>query len=144
MPILVSYHYLVSLIMTSDEQNVEKITIGIKIFLTLIHNLDKKIWEQKNEGEFVPIWITKYNFISLFNVPEQIAVFGKVKNLWEGGALGEKIIQEPKHFFKTFQTNWEIVLLSKIYQEYVFKNIQKEHNNKSHKDNSTKYNSYKY
>ena len=53
------------------------------------------------------------------------------------------MIQEPKRFFKTFQTNWETVLLSKIYQEYVFKNIQKEHNNESHKDNSTKYNSYK-
>ena len=108
-----------------------------------MHNLDKKMWEEKSEGKFVPIWITKYNFINLFNVPGQIAVFGKVKNLWEGGALGEKMIQEPKRFFTTFQTNWETVLLSKIYQDYVFKNIQKEHNNESHKDNSTKYNSYK-
>ena len=90
MPVIVSYQYLVSLIMTSNKENVEKITTGINIFLTLMHNLDKKMWKEKNEGEFVPIWITKFNFINLFNVPEQIAVFGKVKNLWEGGALGEK------------------------------------------------------
>ena len=144
MPVLISFHYLVSLIMTSNKENIEKITIGIKIFLTLIHNLDKKMWEEKNEeGEFVPIWITKYNFINLLNVTQQIAMFGKVKNLWEGGALGEKMIQVPKRFFKTFQTNWESVLLSRIYQDYVVKNIQKEHKNERHKDNSTKYNSYK-
>ena len=53
------------------------------------------------------------------------------------------MIQVPKRFFKTFQTNWESVLLSKIYQDYVVKNIQKEHKNERHKDNSTKYNSYK-
>ena len=29
--------------MTSDEQNAEKINIGIKIFLTIIYNLDKNI-----------------------------------------------------------------------------------------------------
>ena len=81
MPILVSYHYLARLIMTSDEKDIETITIGIKIFLTLMHNLDKNIWEQKHEGEFVPIWITKYNFINLFNVPRQIELFSKVINL---------------------------------------------------------------
>ena len=70
MPVLISYHYLVSLIMTSDKEHIEKITTGINIFLTLIHNLDKKMWEEKNvEGEFIPIWITKYNFINLLNVP---------------------------------------------------------------------------
>lgn len=73
------------------------------------------MWEQKNEGEFVLIWITKYNFINLFNVPGQIALFSEVKNLWEGDALGEKIIHVPNLFFNTFKTNWESVLLSKIY-----------------------------
>lgn len=51
MPILVSYHYSVSLIMISDKENIEKITIGINIFLTLIYNLDKKILEEKMKKE---------------------------------------------------------------------------------------------
>ena len=46
MPVLISFHYLVSLIMTSNKENIEKITIGIKIFLTLIHNLDKKMMKK--------------------------------------------------------------------------------------------------
>lgn len=70
-------------------------------------------------------------------------MFSKVKNLQEDSPLGEKMIQVLKHFFKTLQMNQEIVLLSKIYQDYVEKNIQKEHKNERHKYNSTKYNSYK-
>ena len=40
-----------------------------------------------------------------------------------------KELQVPKRFFKTFKTNWESVLLSRIYQDYVMKNVQKEHKN---------------
>ena len=52
MPVLISFHYLVSLIMTSNKENIEKITIGIKIFLTLIHNLDiRKFGKKKMKKE---------------------------------------------------------------------------------------------
>lgn len=70
-----------------------------------------------------------------------MGIFGKIRNLQEGEALGEKFIQVPKSYFKIFQKNQESVLLTKIYQDYIFNNIHNAQKNEN--NNSKKYCSYK-
>jgi hypothetical protein len=58
----------------------------IKIFLTYYEEFDKA---NRTSSE-VPGWITSYNFCSLLNLPSTIREFGPLRNLWEGGGMGEK------------------------------------------------------
>jgi len=61
----------------------------IKIFLNYFEHFDKGM-RKKDE---VPTWISSYNFICLTNIPETMHKFGPIRNYWEGGGMGEKIIQ---------------------------------------------------
>jgi len=59
-----------------------------------------------------PTWITSYNFICLTNIPKVMRRFGPVRNLWEGGDQGEKIIRVVKPLWFGFRKNWEVNLLT--------------------------------
>jgi len=48
------------------------------------------------EENATPTWITSYNFVCLLNFPTMLATFGPLCNYWEGGGMGEKIIQKIK------------------------------------------------
>ena len=60
----------------------------IKIFLSSFERFDKAIRGKDDK----PTWITSYNFICLTNLPDMLRDFGPIRNLWEGGGQGEKII----------------------------------------------------
>jgi hypothetical protein len=44
-----------------------------------------------------PVWLDKYNFLSLLNLPEVIREFGSPRNYFEGKYLGEQFVQEVKN-----------------------------------------------
>jgi hypothetical protein len=44
-----------------------------------------------------PVWLDKYNFLSLLNLPEVIREFGSPRNYFEGKYLGERFVQEVKN-----------------------------------------------
>ena len=45
------------------------------------------LWKpsEKDKRDSLPLWLSKYNFQSLLNLPETIKLFGPISNLWEGG-----------------------------------------------------------
>ena len=43
-----------------------------------------------------PLWLARYNFLSLLNLPDMIKLFGTPRNYFEGKYLGEKYVQEVK------------------------------------------------
>ena len=53
----------------------------------------------RDKGE-KPIWITKSNYLSLLNLPDQMKEFGPLRLYWEGGWKGEGIIQELKSIIR--------------------------------------------
>ena len=72
----------------------------VKIFLS---NLDKvhktlpSILTLPATGENIkPIWLTKYNFQSLLNIPETMNFMGPLFNLWEGSNQGEEYLRYAK------------------------------------------------
>lgn len=43
-----------------------------------------------------PSWISRYNFLSLLNLPDLVRRYGSLRNIWEGGMDGEGILKIVK------------------------------------------------
>jgi hypothetical protein len=87
-----------------------------RFFLNYYVVLDKKLKSENNKG-----WISKYNFLSLLNLPEQMLNFGPLLNLWEGGYLGERYISTIKpEIVSGLRNNWQPSLYKKIMRKYFF------------------------
>jgi hypothetical protein len=59
--------------------------------------------EQWRETNNKPTWLTSYNFLCLLSLPKTIEEFGPIRNYWEGGAMGEKLIQVVKPLWNGFR-----------------------------------------
>jgi hypothetical protein len=44
----------------------------------------------------MPLWLSKFNFLSLLNLPDLIKKYGSPRNYFEGKYLGERYVQEVK------------------------------------------------
>jgi hypothetical protein len=60
-------------------------------------NQTKKTKKQSKVIVSLPVWLEKYNFLSLLNMPEIIHEFGSPRNYFEGKYLGERFVQEVKN-----------------------------------------------
>jgi len=69
----------------------------------------------------VPQWITKYNYMCLLNIPEVMLSFGPVRNYWEGGMFGEKVLQWAKGSWHGFTLNWHMNMLRSIINAFSVK-----------------------
>jgi hypothetical protein len=69
-------------------EDIDDIECHIKLFLSSFESFDIAM----RNTDTKPTWLTSYNFMCLINVPKMIQEFGPVRNLWEGGGQGEKII----------------------------------------------------
>jgi hypothetical protein len=92
----------------------------IKIFLSCFDTFDK---EMRGEND-KPTWITSYNFICLTNLPDVMQHYGPVRNLWEGGGQGEKIIRLFKPVWYGFRKNWHYNLLNNVLQQMSINRVQ--------------------
>jgi hypothetical protein len=105
------------------EESINDVDIHIKIFLQCFHRFD--ITMQKKDVETKPKWLTSYNFISLTNIPNILEQFGPVRNLWEGGGLGEKIIQLMKPTWFGFRKNWQVNMMDRLLKSMALSRIRK-------------------
>ena len=83
-------YVMIALLMTPRYIHSDFIEMHIKIFLNCCHALCT-CTQDTSISEF---WETKYNFISLLNLPQQIADFGSLRFYWEGNR--ERFIQSVK------------------------------------------------
>jgi hypothetical protein len=93
------------------------------LFMNAFSKLDSNLTSANSNGDVanIPSWISRYNYLSLFNLPDQMNNFGPLLNLWEGGLLGEKIVQTMKPEIKSgFRKNWQIHLFHKWYRKMFF------------------------
>lgn len=93
-----------------NEEIIIEIEFYIKYFLSLYVKFDLLYDVEKK----LPSWVTASNFICLLNLPELIREVGPLKNLWEGGDIGEKILGSVKDEFLGIRKNWTKALLERI------------------------------
>jgi hypothetical protein len=91
------------------EASIKDVDLHIKRFLTTFHKFDLGM----RGGNDKPTWLTSYNFICLTNLPKILQEFGPVRNVWEGGEQGEKVIGILKPLWHGFKNNWHVNLLTK-------------------------------
>lgn len=68
-----------------------------------------------------PIGITRSNYMSLLNFPDQMRTFGPLRLYWEGGWKGEGIIREIKEIIRdVLKMNWAYNTLKRAYNRRAF------------------------
>jgi hypothetical protein len=70
----------------------------------------------KKKKKDKPKWLMSYSHICLRNLPLVIEKFGPLHLYWEGGGLGEKLLQQLKVLNIGFRKNWQVNTLKDIYQ----------------------------
>ena len=79
----------------------------IKLFLSNINIIQELLSSKKNNEK--PIWLKKYNFQSLLNLPKALIEFGPLVKLWEGGNQGEGYLRYVKPRIRDVHSkNWNI------------------------------------
>lgn len=123
--VLSSLKAMVSRIMATNvtQESITDVEMHIKNFLQCFHRFDRIM--QQNDAETKPKWLTSYNFLSLTNVPHILEQYGPVRNLWEGGGLGEKIIQLIKPTWFGFRKNWQVNMMDKLLKSMALRRINR-------------------
>ena len=84
---------LICLLMSDDDIDSSLLLKHIKVFLSSCDMFEQKAYIMNDDDAF---WYTKGNFLSLLNLPQQIAKFGSIRMYWEGSR--ERSIQQIKPF----------------------------------------------
>ena len=92
----------------------------------------------------MPLWLAKYNFQSLLNLPETIKLFGPLSNLWEGGNNGEGILRFVKPRINTIHSpRWQVNTHLNLLKDISIKStVNDQFSNNSENDENTR-NKYK-
>ena len=88
-------------------------TAAVMRFLVHIEYLDSKLNPKRKQ----PIWLAKFNFLGLLRVCESFSDFQHVRNLYEGGVIGEGVVKELRPLVaKGIHVNWATNLLLSHYR----------------------------
>jgi len=93
----------------------------IKLFLSFYEQFDM---DNRKSTDETPSWITSYNFVCLLNYPSVLKEFGPLRNLWEGGGLGEKILRVVKPSWNGFRKNWQINKMDTVHRKMAMIKLQ--------------------
>ena len=93
----------------------------IRYFLSVTVLYEENAMSQM--GRSIPLWVEKYNFQSLLNVPENVKLLGPVRNRWEGGISGEGYLRFVKPYVAKGRKNWKRNLMQNLLQKKAMDNI---------------------
>lgn len=93
----------------------------IKIFLNAYELFDSA----NRTSNSIPSWVSSYNFCCLLNYPRVIKEFGPLRNLWEGGGMGEKVLRLVKPNWYGFRKNWQINKLDQVLRKMSMMKMRK-------------------
>ena len=106
-----------------DEAIILESDLSIRIYLRMVEELNNALRNQHDK----PIWISRSNYLSLLNLPEQMRFFGPLRLYWEGGWKGEGIIQEIKEIIRDgLKINWASNTMKRAYNGRAFDYLMKE------------------
>jgi len=124
--VLESLHAMVCRVMcrTCSDRHVADVDRHIKLFLSRFDEFDRNM---KSDQDKTPQWLSSYNFICLTNLPAVLATFGPIRNLWEGGGQGEKMLQTIKPRWFGYRKNWQQNIIDNILKKQALRRICKKH-----------------
>lgn len=97
----------------------------IRLYLNSIHRLDTAMRDEPSEAK-KPIWLSSYNFLSLLNIPKQVAKLGPLRNRWEGGVMGEGFLRKVKPTLTSpNRLNWTKNLLTTLVRQHSIINLRR-------------------
>ena len=122
---------MISLIMSKSVT--QDVTIecerSIKIYLTMVHRFDTAL-NGDSGRKFT--WVSKSNYLSLLNIPQQMNLYGPMRCYWEGGYRGEGLIQELKCLINNGLTkNWQKNTLKRFFNLRTLSFLENESRSKS-------------
>ena len=98
----------------SDETHVRNVEVYVRLFLSEYTEFAEQLYGVVPDN-LSPAWISKYNFMSLLNLSEQIKEVGPLRTLWEGGTRGEGYLRHVKPIIKTgLKKNWQTPLMENL------------------------------
>jgi hypothetical protein len=119
-----SYYGFVGTVMskyTVEDKTSKECEWRVQQFLTNVHELDSVIKEvsgppdAKEEG--LPAWCTTFSFVNLLVFPSAMDKWGPMRNLWEGGVIGEGIIKSLKPLVPRNGGHRFHILLTNFYRD---------------------------
>ena len=122
---------MISLIMSKSvtKEVVIECERSIKIYLTMVHRFDIAL-NGDSGRKFT--WVSKSNYLSLLNIPQQMNLYGPMRCYWEGGYRGEGLIQELKCLINNGLTkNWQKNTLKRFFNLRTLSFLDNESRSKS-------------
>jgi hypothetical protein len=117
--------YMMSMNTTRDD--IDKLESIIRAFLISYDIVDKGLQYNKEE----PSFMRQYNFLCLLNVPENMRQFGSMRNLWEGGIVGEGFLRGMKKELKQGMIgSWQVWTLKNILEKDLYADLILQKNQK--------------
>ena len=75
-----SMYVMIAHLMSRRRTSTDKLTQLVKLFLDCCHRFCKA----SHDNTITPFWLSKGNYVTLLNLPEQIERFGPLRDYWEG------------------------------------------------------------
>jgi hypothetical protein len=95
-------------------------TAFVMNFLSLMENLDCRM----NPKRTKVIWIAKFNFLGLLRVCDSFVHYRHVRNLYEGGTIGEGMVKQLRPLVaKGVHSKWATNLLLSFYRHSVLNSL---------------------
>jgi hypothetical protein len=95
----------------------------LSVFLYYYEMVDEAIHPARKE----PIWIAKYNMLGLFRVPQHFVRHHHVRNLYEGGQIGEGIVKDLRKFCpRGVRDGWSANLINAFFRQRSMEGLKKE------------------
>jgi hypothetical protein len=96
--------------------------VRIRLFLQAVHKFDIGFNKYPmGHDKYTPVWVTKYNFLSLLKLPDTIRQFGPLRGFWEGGAIGEGFLRSIKpDIQRGLRYNWQNWILNNFLDKKAF------------------------
>jgi hypothetical protein len=79
--------------------------------------MDERLTKESKNGrhQMMPSWISCYNFLCLLNIPRVVRKYGPMRNLWEGGPVGEGFLRFVKPVMtQGFRCSWETSIMKTL------------------------------
>ena len=130
---------MISLIMSKSvtREIVTECERSIKIYLTMVHRFDLAL---NGDTSRKLTWVSKSNYLSLLNLPQQMNLYGPMRCYWEGGYRGEGLIQELKCLINNGLTkNWQKNTLKRFFNLRTLTFLDNETKSRSTDDGSVVY-----
>ena len=114
-----SLNVMISLVLSKHTKyiNLSYLECAIRHFLICYDRVDSAM-KPKTEK---PSWMTKYNFLCLLNLPDTMAKFGCLRNIWEGGVEGEGFLRKYKKELKHgLRPQWQMYSIVNLLRRGVY------------------------